>query len=121
MVDALEARLRGHKLVIAVLQIVKSQQGQHNSCQQCLHHNSSPSKGLSTDHYKCKCCEQDHLDNVTSELEVVLLLRDERIVEVAEVEPLVSAHLVLKISFLKEKLIETVGNQINYDGDSYTL
>ena len=32
VVDALEARLRGHKLVIAVLRIVKGQQGYHNSC-----------------------------------------------------------------------------------------
>ena len=30
---------------------------------------------------------------MTSELKVVLLLRDERVVEVAEVEPLVCAHL----------------------------
>ena len=40
-----------------------------------------------------KNCQQDHLDNMASELEVVLLLRDERIVQVAEVEPLVCAHL----------------------------
>ena len=44
-------------------------------------------------HYKCKSCQQDHLDNMASELEVVLLLRDERVVQVAEVEPLVCAHL----------------------------
>ena len=82
MVDALETRLRGHKLVFAVLHIVRGQQGQHNSCWQSL--------GIVN---RIKSCQQDHLDNVTSELEVVLLLRNERVVEVAEVEPLVSAHL----------------------------
>ena len=39
------------------------------------------------------CNDQDHLDDMTGELKVVLLLRDESVVKVAEVETLVGAHL----------------------------
>ena len=39
------------------------------------------------------CKDEDHLDDMTGELKVVLLLRDESVVEVAEIETLVGAHL----------------------------